>query len=118
MRYGENQERGLCVVRCPTCRVYTWALGVGWSEKKLKEKLHYMHRNPVDRKLFLRVYSDHDSVGENPIRTSAPAFLIGALAIDFLAMSDAKDQHDQAVVVDLTDQPVIAHAVFPELPKS
>ena len=22
-----------------------------WSEKKLKEKLHYMHRNPVDRKL-------------------------------------------------------------------
>jgi REP element-mobilizing transposase RayT len=21
-----------------------------WSEKKLKEKLHYMHRNPVDRK--------------------------------------------------------------------
>ena len=89
-----------------------------WTEKKLKEKLHYMHRNPVDRKLFLRVYSDHDSVGENPIRTSAPAFLIGALAIDFLAMSDAKDQHDQAVVVDLTDQPEIAHAVFPELPKS
>jgi len=22
-----------------------------WSEKKLKEKLHYMHRNPVERKL-------------------------------------------------------------------
>lgn len=22
-----------------------------WSEKKIKEKLHYMHRNPVDRKL-------------------------------------------------------------------
>jgi REP element-mobilizing transposase RayT len=22
-----------------------------WSEKKLKEKLHYMHRNPVDREL-------------------------------------------------------------------
>jgi len=22
-----------------------------WSEKRLKEKLHYMHRNPVDRKL-------------------------------------------------------------------
>ena len=22
-----------------------------WSEKKLKEKLHYMHWNPVDRKL-------------------------------------------------------------------
>ena len=49
--YRENQERGLCAVGCPTCRVYTWALAVGWSEKKLKEKLHYMHRNPVDRKL-------------------------------------------------------------------
>jgi hypothetical protein len=41
-----------------------------------------------------------------------------ALAIDFLAMSDAEDQHDQAVVFDLRDKPVITHAVFPELPKS
>ena len=41
-----------------------------------------------------------------------------ALAIDFLAMSDAEDQHDQAVVFDLADKPVITHAVFPELPKS
>jgi hypothetical protein len=24
-----------------------------WSEKKLREKLNYMHRNPVDRKLAL-----------------------------------------------------------------
>jgi hypothetical protein len=32
-------------------------------------------------------------------------------------MSDAEDQHDQAVVVDLADQPVIIHAVFPELSK-
>jgi hypothetical protein len=40
-----------------------------------------------------------------------------ALAIDFLAMSDAEDQHDQAVVFDLADKPVITHAVFPELPK-
>jgi putative transposase len=24
-----------------------------WSEKKFKEKLHYMHRNPVERKLVL-----------------------------------------------------------------
>jgi hypothetical protein len=35
------------------------------------------------------------------------------LAIDFLAMSDAEDQHDQAVVFDLADKPVITHAVFP-----
>jgi hypothetical protein len=41
-----------------------------------------------------------------------------ALAIDFLAMSDAEDQHDQAVVFDLADKPVITNAVFPELPKS
>jgi hypothetical protein len=41
-----------------------------------------------------------------------------ALAIDFLAMSDAEDEHDQAGVFDLADKPVITHAVFPELPKS
>ena len=64
--------------------------------------------------VILRVYSRHDSVGENPIRTWATR----PLAIDFFAMSDAKDQHDQAVVVDLADDPVITHAVFPELPKS
>jgi hypothetical protein len=33
-------------------------------------------------------------------------------------MSDAEEQHDQAVVFDLADKPVITHAVFPELPKS
>src|SRR5580692_2890365 len=38
-----------------------------------------------------------------------------ALAIDFLAMSDAEDQHDQAVVFDLADEPVITNAIFPEL---
>jgi hypothetical protein len=40
------------------------------------------------------------------------------LAIDFLAMPDAEDQHDQAVVFDLRDEPVITHAVFPELPEA
>jgi hypothetical protein len=32
-------------------------------------------------------------------------------------MFDAEDQHDQAVVFDLADQPVITHAVFLELPE-
>src|SRR5258707_15794735 len=39
------------------------------------------------------------------------------LAIDFIAMADAKDKNDQAVVFDLPDEPVIAYTVFPELPK-
>jgi len=30
-------------------------------------------------------------------------------------MSDADNQHDEAVIFDLADKPVIAHAVFPEL---
>jgi hypothetical protein len=38
-------------------------------------------------------------------------------AIDFLAVPDAEDQHNQAVVFDLRDEPVITHAVFPELSK-
>jgi hypothetical protein len=33
-------------------------------------------------------------------------------------LSDAEDQHDQAVVFDLAAKPVITYAVFPELPKS
>jgi hypothetical protein len=41
-----------------------------------------------------------------------------ALAIDFLGMSEAEDEHDQAEVFALADKPVITHAVFPELPKS
>ena len=39
------------------------------------------------------------------------------LAIDFLAMSDAEGQYDQAVVFDLADESVITHAIFPELPE-
>ena len=30
-------------------------------------------------------------------------------------MPDAEDQHDQAVVFDLRDEPVVTHAVFPKL---
>ena len=40
-----------------------------------------------------------------------------ALAIDFFAISDAKDQNYQTIVFDLADEPVVAHAIFPELPK-
>jgi hypothetical protein len=32
-------------------------------------------------------------------------------------MSNAQDQHDQAVVLDLADEPVITQAIFPELAK-
>jgi hypothetical protein len=32
-------------------------------------------------------------------------------------MSNAEDQHEQAVAFDLADEPVVTHAVFPELPK-
>jgi hypothetical protein len=34
-----------------------------------------------------------------------------------LAISDAEEQNHQTIVFDLTDEPVIAHAIFPELPK-
>src|SRR2546430_10795047 len=40
-----------------------------------------------------------------------------ALAIDFFAISDAEDQNHQTIVFDLADEPVISHAIFPELPK-
>ena len=40
-----------------------------------------------------------------------------ALPIDFLAISDAQEQNHQTVVFDLADEPVIAHAIFPELSK-
>ena len=40
-----------------------------------------------------------------------------ALAIDFFAISDEKDQNYQTIVFDLADEPVVAHAIFPELPK-
>jgi len=34
-----------------------------WSEKKFKEKLHYMHRNPVDRKLVRHPQTGRGAVG-------------------------------------------------------
>ncbi len=42
----------------------------------------------------------------------------GLLTIDFLAMSNAEDQNHQAIVFDLADEPVIPHAIFPELSKT
>jgi hypothetical protein len=39
----------------------------------------------------------------------------GRSAIDFLAVPHTKNQNDQAVILDLADEPVITHAVLPEL---
>jgi len=39
------------------------------------------------------------------------------LAIDFPAVPNTKDQHDQAVVFDFADQTVVTYPVFPKLPK-
>ncbi len=33
-------------------------------------------------------------------------------------MSDAEDEHEQAIVFDLADEPVIANAMFPEFKNS
>jgi len=38
-------------------------------------------------------------------------------AIDFLAVAHAENEHDEAIIFDLADKPVIAHTVFPELPE-
>jgi hypothetical protein len=38
-----------------------------------------------------------------------------ALAVDFAAVADAEDQDQQAVVLDLTDQPIVADAILPAL---
>jgi len=42
---------------------------------------------------------------------------IRVLTIDFSAVPNTEDQHDQAVVLDLADKPVVTHTVFPKLPK-
>src|SRR5712664_343264 len=36
------------------------------------------------------------------------------LAVDLPAMSEAKDQHNEAVVFEFADEPVVADSVFPE----
>ena len=38
--------------------------------------------------------------------------------MDFFAMPNAEDQNHQAIIFDLADEPVIAYAIFPELPKT
>src|SRR2546422_6453473 len=48
--------------------------------------------------------------GERLIRHDAIAS-----AVDFFAMANAEDQHDQAVVFDFADEAVGADAGFPEL---
>ena len=42
----------------------------------------------------------------------------GGLAVDFFAISEAKNKHREAVIFDFADEPVIAHAVSPELPQA
>ena len=39
------------------------------------------------------------------------------LAIDFFAISDAKDQNYQTIVFNFADEAVVAHAIFPKLSK-
>jgi len=39
------------------------------------------------------------------------------LAINFPAVPNTEEQHDEVVVPDLADEPVVTHAVFPKLPK-
>lgn len=43
----------------------------------------------------------------------AGAALIGS-AVDIAAMGDLKHQHQQLIVLDVADHPVVAHAVAPE----
>ena len=38
-------------------------------------------------------------------------------AVDFPAVAEAKNQNEQPFVLDLADEPVITHTVFPELSK-
>jgi hypothetical protein len=32
-------------------------------------------------------------------------------------MSNAEDQKQETIIFDLTDEPIVAYAIFPELPK-
>ena len=41
----------------------------------------------------------------------------GELAVDFPAVTDTENQDKQPIILNLADEPVIAHAVFPELPE-
>ena len=42
----------------------------------------------------------------------------GASAVDFLAVSNSEDEQYQAGVLNPANEPVIAHAIFPEFPKA
>src|SRR5713226_5062010 len=50
-------------------------------------------------------------------RRTSRSSICNALTITFLAISDAEEQNHQTIVFDLPDEPEIAHAIFPELPK-
>jgi hypothetical protein len=55
--------------------------------------------------------------GEEILSRISMAISGKALAIDFFAISDAKDQNYQTIVFDLADEPVVANSIFPELAK-
>src|SRR5713226_1069072 len=44
--------------------------------------------------------------------------LARALAVDLPAMSEAKDQHHQAIVFEFADEPIVTDSVFPEFAQS
>jgi hypothetical protein len=51
-------------------------------------------------------------------RTSSEPHDSTTSAVNFSAMPDAEDEHNEAVVLNFADKSVIAHPVFPELSKA
>ena len=46
---------------------------------------------------------------------SQPSLSASALSIDLPSVSYAENEHHEPIVFDLANQPVVAHAVFPEV---
>jgi hypothetical protein len=63
-------------------------------------------------------------MGEDRAKSQAMSVILfvqmvtGCSAVNFLSVSHAQHQHQQAVVFYLADQPVVAHAVSPQLPEA
>jgi hypothetical protein len=68
----------------------------------------------------MRAVAQHNSDKPRGYRASGPGFHEPGfswpfkLTIDFPAMSDADDQHDEQVVFDLADDAEWAYSIFPE----
>ena len=58
-----------------------------------------------------------DAVDAAPAGAEGSNVTMSRLAIDFPAMPNTEDQHDQAFVFDLRNEPIVANAVPPKLPK-